>query len=400
MIKRTIICPVAFVYVLCFFTEAYSRDIDLDAIYLNSTSPYYSRLLEKKITAYQAVNSQLIDRDVSFASWADGFNIIYIRELPDLNIVCLHNRKTQTRTELLRLGGTITAAKTSLNGRYLYVKRFRNDRNLERSGETIVFEIRSRKANTLESNYPFIDFSLSSSGNEVLYETGKGIVEYFPDTRNKNIILGRNEYSDIISAHSPTIAYMSPNRKKMLLVNGSGGSYAAKIISHGRSYKLHGVSSCSEIFWINNNQVAFRKGNSGNYTVNMHDVESQRTTVLGGRSLNTNLQFSCLSKMVSFLQDQVIQLYDVRRNAVFMIGLEGEDLSFSPDGSKFISLYLKKLFLSDINQIKKKNLELVKNSTQIRDLYKNILDSRGDWLNEYTPEYLRKKISVYARLAE
>src|SRR5208337_5305446 len=104
--------------------------------------------------------------------------------------------------------------------------------------------------------------------------------------------------------------------------------------------------------------------------------------------------------IVSFLQDQVIQFYDMRRNAVLMIGLEGEDVFFSPDGSRFISLYLKKLFISNLNQIKRKNLELVKNSMQIKELYKILLDSKADWSNEYSPEYLRKKISVYGKLTE
>jgi hypothetical protein len=398
--NKTSICLAAFASIFCFYSGVYSRDIDLDAIYLNNASPFYTRLLEKKITAYQSVNSQLIDRDICFAFWKDGFNIIYIKEFGDLNILYSYNRDTQTQVELLRLDGTITAARNSVNGRFVFIKRLLRNGNTALSGETIVFDTRSKTTTKLESTYPFIDFSLSSSGNEILYETGRGIVEFSPDTLNKNIIVGRKEYSDIINPNSPTIAFLSPNRKKILLVNGSGGSYKAKIIFAKRSYGLSGVSSSSEIFWINNNQVAYRKGDAGNYTIHIYDVATQRSSVLGGRSLNTNLQYSSLSKIVCFLQDQVIQLYDLRRNAVLMIGLEGEDVFFSPDGSRFISLYLKKLFMSNLNQIKRKNLELIKNSIQIKELYKTLLDTKADWSNEYSPEYLRKKISVYGKLTE
>jgi hypothetical protein len=104
--------------------------------------------------------------------------------------------------------------------------------------------------------------------------------------------------------------------------------------------------------------------------------------------------------MVSFLQDQIILIYDVRRNTIVNIGLEGEDVFFSPDGSRFISLYLKKLFINNVNMIKRKNMELVKITKQINILYKNLLELKNDWMNEYSPEYIRKKISVYSKIAE
>ena len=50
--------------------------------------------------------------------------------------------------------------------------------------------------------------------------------------------------------------------------------------------------------------------------------------------------------------------------------------------------------------IKRKNMELVKISKQINALYKNLLELKNDWTNEYSPEYLRKKISVYSKIAE
>jgi len=96
----------------------------------------------------------------------------------------------------------------------------------------------------------------------------------------------------------------------------------------------------------------------------------------------------------------VIHAFDIRRVEKITIGLEGEDVSFSPDGNRFISLYLKKLFITSMATVKKKNIELAKTAKEISALYRNLLDARGDMANEYSPEYIRKKISIYGKLAE
>ena len=386
--------------VFCLYTSTFSRDINLDAIYINISSPYYAKLLERKFTAYQSVNSQLVDRDVIFAFWKDGFNILYLKEFSGLNILCSYNRNTQSYEELHRIGGIITSAKNSSNGKFIFIKRLREASDFSLQGETIVFDIHSKKIKVLDSPNPFVDYSLSPGGNELLYETERGIVEFSPDTDDTNVIVAKAAYSDIVKSNSPTIAFMSPNKKKIMLVNGSGGLYRSKFISAGKSWQLAGVTSSSEIFWINNNQVIYRKGDAGNYSVHVYDVAARRSAVVAGNSLNTNIQFSNISKMAAFLQDQVIQIYDVRRNTVVNVGLEGEDVFFSPDGSRFISLYLKKLFINNVDMIKRKNMELVKISKQIQALYRNLLESKSDWMNEYSPEYLRKKISVYNKISE
>lgn len=382
------------------YSRAHSRDINLDGIYVKESSPYYDKLLEKKLTAYQIVNSQFIGRNVIFASWNDGFNIIYIKEFPDLNILYSYNRITQSHTELCRIKGTIAAAINSINGRFIYLKRLRETEDHSVKGETIAVNLNSKKLQVLEPAYPFIDFSLSPDGRGILYETGRGIVEYIPETNTRSLIIERSEYADIVQSGSPAIAYLSPNRKKIVLVNGSGGSYRAKVFGHGASLKLDGITSASEVFWINNDRLVYRKGYAGSYSIHVYDAAARASKVLSGSSLNTNIRFSNLAKMISFLQDQIIQIYDVRRNQVVNTGLEGEDVLFSPDGSRFISLYLKKLFISNIHTVKKKNLEMVGISRQIKELYKNLLDSRNDWSNDYSPEYLRRKISAYNKIAE
>jgi hypothetical protein len=210
----------------------------------------------------------------------------------------------------------------------------------------------------------------------------------------------KSEYANIVSPGAPSIAYLSPNGKKIIIVSGSGGSYRSKLIASGKTWTVPGITSASEVYWLDNNLIIYRTGDSGNYSASLYDTATQKSTVLLANSLNTNIQFSVFPKMISFLKDQVIHLYDVRNNENINTGLEGEDVVFSPDGNRFISLYLKKLFLTSFITVKKKNIEMAKTAKQIMGLYQNILDSRKDLANEYSSDYIRKKIAVYGRMSE
>jgi hypothetical protein len=380
------------------YSIAISRDINLDAIYLKETSPYYNRLLESKLTAYETVNSQFIARHVIFAMWQNGYNIIYIKEFPDINILYSYNRITRAHTELCRMQGTIVAAASLVNGSYVYLKRLRVAEGQMVKGETIAVDLKTKRTRMLEPSYPFIDFSLSPDGRGILYETNSGIVEYCTETKVKSLIMRRSVYADIVKSGSPTIARLSPNRKKIVLVNGSGGTYRAKIFAYGRPLRLMGISSSSELYWINNNQLVYRKGFAGSYSVHVYDASAHGSRVLEADSLNTNIRFSNLAKMVSFLHDQLIRIYDIRHNQIIKTGLEGEDVLFSPDGSRFISLFLKRLFITNVYFVKRKYTEIADVSKQIISLYKNFLDSKNDWTNDFSPEYVKRKISVYNKI--
>ncbi len=399
--KRTVFCAYAVcLLALCLTPTLQARDINLDFVYINTESSFYSRLLEKKIEAYQAVGSQFIDRDVIFACWGDGNTIHYVKEAPRINVIYSFNRSTRRYRELYRITGTITAVKSSSNGRYLFIKRLiGGDRSMPR-GETQVLDVYSKKTTILESSYPFLDFSVAPGGNSILMENREGIVEYFPDTGRKTRVMQRKEYADILQPGAPVIAYQSPNRKQIVVVSGSGGSYQGKIIASGKSWQLPGITSASEFFWIDNNLLVYRRGYAGNFSVHLYNTATRKTSELLNNSLNTNIQFSVFPKIISFLQDQVIHVYDVRRIEKITIGLEGEDVSFSPDGNRFISLYLKKLFLTSMATVKKKNIELAKTAKEITALYRNLLDTKKDLANEYSPEYIRKKISAYSKIAE
>ncbi|MBP7734728.1 MAG: hypothetical protein KA369_02020 [Spirochaetes bacterium] len=384
----------------CLSSSLHARDINLDSLYINGDSNLYARLIEKKVEAYQKAGSQFIDRDVIFSCWGDGNSILYVKELPRLNVIYSFNRASRRTIELFRIQGTITAFKNSASGRYLFIKRLVEGENSMPRGETQVLDLSAKSAVTLESTYPFLDFSVAPGGNTILVETKDGIAEYFPESGRKVIVLYRKEYADIIQAGSPVIAVLSPNRKKIVVASGSGGAYQGKVISSGRSWRIPGMTSASELYWVDNALLVYRKGYAGNFSVHLYDTTTQRSTELLGNSLNTNIQFSVFPKMISFLQDQVIHAYDVRHLENITIGLEGEDVIFSPDGNRFISLYLKKLFVTSVTTVKSKNIELAKTAKEIIALYRNLLDARGSLANEYSPEYIRKKISVYSRIAE
>ena len=372
-----------------------ARDINLDNIYIKKNSPNYKRLLNKKMDAYQAVNSRFIDRNVIFAHWLNGFEITYVKELHNTNIIYLYNKKTRKKNEIARLKGAISTVKTSSNEKYIIIKRIILNKRSIPVGETLLLNIISKKFRKIGTVYPFLDFTISPGGNSILYETRKGIAELFPESGIRTILIKKTSYMDIASANAPTIALISPNRKKFVLLNGSGGRYKSKILTEKKSWKLSGVTSAAEIFWISNSRIIYRKGTTGNFSVNIYNLDTRRSKNISGNSLNTNIQYSKYPKIVSFLKDQLINIYDLRKKKKINTGLEGEDIHFSPDGNRFVSILFKKLFLTRTNTISRKTIELKKISAHLARLYKKILKSRKYWANQYSKHYIQRKISAY-----
>ncbi len=375
------------------------RDIDLDAVYIDTGSDLYRRLLEKKLEAYQKAGAQLIDRDVIFAWWNDGFTILYVKELRGTNIFYAHDRNRRRSREIARVGGTLTAIRSSLGGRYVFIKRLVKRGNNVPRGETLMLDLRSKRQVRLAPAGPFIDFSLSPGGDTILYETKDGILEYAPDGGRRTIVARRSEYSEITRGGDPVIARFSPNRKKILFVSGSGGSYRARLKARGQSRDIAGITSASELFWLDNDRIVFRRGGAGSYTVETFNASTGRFAVLHGGSLNTNICYSPVPGMLSFLYQQMIHFYDVRSGERTVAGIEGEDVDFSPDGNRFISLYLGRLFCTGTVTLRKRRPEIAAVTHDIANLYKKVLDSGREFSNDYSPEYVRKKISAYGKFA-
>ncbi|MBN2078265.1 MAG: hypothetical protein JW838_04825 [Spirochaetes bacterium] len=375
------------------------RDIDLDAVYIDTESDLYRRLVEKKLEAYQKAGAQFVDRDVIFAWWSDGFTILYVKELRGTNIVYSYDRNRRRSREIARVEGALTGIRSSLGGRYVFIKRIMERRNAVPKGETLMLDLRSREQKILEPAGPFIDFSLSPGGNAIIYESKNGMLEYSPGGGRRTSVVVRSAYSDMARSGDPVIAHLSPNRRKILFVSGSGGSYRARLSAGRQSRELAGITSSSELFWIDNDRVACRRGGAGNYTVEIFNAATGRFNVLLEDSLNTNICYSPVPGMLSFLHQQMIHFYDVRSGEHTVTGIEGEDVGFSPDGNRFISLYLKRLFLTGTVTSRKKRPELAAVALDIAGLYKKVLDSGKVFSNDYSKEYARKKIYVYRKFA-
>ncbi len=372
-----------------------ARDINLDSIYISRECPAYSRLITKKMGMYEYADSVVIDRDVVSARWIDGFSILYVKELPGVNIIHTYNRSNLKKREIGRFRGSVIATRLSSHGKYLFVKRLLvSDKNIPR-GDTLFVNIVSGRKRSIPSKSPFIDFSVTPSGNAVLHENNRGIVEYFPESGISRVIAEKMRYSNIITGQNPTVAYLSPNRKKLLCVNGSGGMYRGKVLSGGKPVYVNGITSATEVRWINNSTIVFRKGSPGYFSVCLFNTESRKTHVLMSNSLNTGLHFSPYPKMLTFQKDQLIYFFNVRKGTMYRTALEGDDVLFSHDGSRFISLFKKRLILSNYNTVLRNEQMLKKKAGEIKTVYGELLKKKKCLLNEFSYIYLRRKYQLY-----
>ena len=248
------------------------------------------------------------------------------------------------------------------------------------------------------SDYPFADCSMVPGEDSILYHSVRGICEYNPDFKTEKRIIPLNQYRSIIVKEGVTIPCYSPNRKKVLVISGTGGEYNAMVISGTKKIMLRGVSSANEIFWIDNERVLFRKGSMGDFSACIHELGSGETQTLAAGSLNTNIRYSPIAKVVTVLVNQLLHIYDIRTNSLLNCGIEGEDASFSPDGTRFVTLISKKLMLTTVHSVKKNGYLQKKYAETLIRIYGDALKDSAAWNNTYTPEYIKKKIMVYRKL--
>ncbi len=381
----------------CAFSFSSARDINLDEIYINKTSFYNHKLIDSKLDIYQKINSAFVDRDVSFAWWISGDEILYIKENISCNVNIVYRYKIYKNKseELTRFTGAVTAARVNNNGKYIIIKRLIQKDNLIPEGQLLILDTGTCEITANPTPYAFLDFSIPNAGNTIIYEKKNKIVEYHLDIKRSFTLLEKASYADIIVSKNPSFALLSPDRNKILVINGNGGYYKCKLIDKDRTFNIDGLSSSSEIYWIDNDRLIYRKGSAGDFSVVMFHIKNKKEKMLLSRSFNTNITFTPHPMKAAFLREQIINIYDFRKNIIINTGIEGEDVSFSPNGNKFISLLYKKLFIIDTVTINKKTIELKRSWNDILSLYKGIKLNNHEFTNEYSFFYLTRKIDAY-----
>lgn len=385
--------------IILFSCELMARDIDLDAIYLKRSSKSYVSIVEKKLDAYQFSRSQLVDSGVIFAYCLNGFEFAYIKEFKAINILYVFHRINLTKTEIVRFPGIVASVSSRPSGSLFLVKTFVAQNGFPKT-KTLIINLRNKTVRTLDATQGDITATLSPSGDSVFIERKNGINEYDPYANQYRLVLPTSRYFEIASKGVSAAAFFSPDRQSAICLCGSGGKYRAKLIVGKNSFIMDDITSTSELYWLNNNEIVYRSGFPGSFNAQIKNIRTGKNTLLVAGSLNTNIKYSQVSRSISYLHDQVITVYDLPNSLQYITGLEGEDVDFTPDGQRFASLYLKKLFITTIHTIKTKNIELKRIFCQISDEYSRAIKSREDWMNEYTPQYLNRKLQVYKKLSE
>jgi hypothetical protein len=386
-------------FFLLFCSISLARDINLDEIYIKRTSPLLKKLIFEKLDTYEKVNAVFVDRDVIFSGWISGDRIIYIKEAPgNINIIYRYHTRKQKNEAIYRLKGLITYAHIAWKGRYVFLKRLIQKEGTIPDGERVIINLESKEVIISQTVSPFLDFSIPANGNSILYESKRGFVEFYPDPGTRRLILERRRYQDIVTSKNPSIAFLSPDRRKILVINGGGGSYRGKIIQGRKSFRIAGISSATELCWIDNYNILFRRGSAGSFSAILYNVKRRRSKILIRNSLNTNISFSFHSRIISLIRDQVILLYFTRGRKLMNIGLEGEDVSFEPNGKYFTSLIFKKLFIVNLNTIIRKRIELRRSWRSLLRLYRDLSTDSGHYENEYSAHYIRRKVFLYRSL--
>ena len=341
-----------------------------------------------------------VDSDVIFAGWVNGDELVYIREIPGTqkNILCRYNRRYGRRAELRRFDGAVTHARISGNGRYLVIKRLIQRDRLIPEGELLVVNILSNSLTVLKSPSPFLDFTVSPDGGSLLQEGSGGIWETSFYTGMRRMTLKKGQYRGILHSSNPSLAFLSPDGNKCLVINGGGGSYNGAILAGGGARKIRGITASSEVWWIDNTQIAYRRGYTGNFSVVLHRLSDDTRRTLVDYSLNTNLHYSYQARMMSFLKDGIICLYGMGERKLLRTGLEGEDISFDPNGQYFTSLVFRKLFILNLGKVRRRQIEMKRSWGIILSLYEKLKLHTGEYENEYSGEYINRKVRLYRDL--
>ena len=393
MIKKNIVIFI----LLLINVPLFSRDIDLDAIYLGKDSSIYRQIVTAKEKLYSDISSLFIDSNVIFAEWSGGNDIIYIREFHGVNILYRYMRDTRKKQEIARFAGTVTSALLNRHGGTLYAKTLFYNDDAEAESETIAIDIQTGSLSKKKSRGLFLDFTLHPSGYGILWQTGDGIVKGYSFDSESKILVKSDAMKELLTGANPVLAFISPDEKKTVLITGNGGSYTTRLLTPAGQVGIHGVSSNSDLRWIDSSRFIYRSGGGGNYSVNIYDVSSGKSKMLLSGTMNPDINFSEIPGMITCLDNQMITVFTRDLKKRIDTGIEGEESFFSPDGGKFTSIYLGRLYINSLSMVQKYRIEIRRNASMLLSFYREAAKDKSSWQNDYSPEYITKKIRQYEK---
>jgi len=374
-----------------------ARDIDLDAIYLKPGSRNYIDIISAKEQLYTDISSLFIDSSVIFSAWSGGDDIIYVKEFRGVNIIYIYSRSGLKSRELGRFPGTVTAAVNNSRGNLVTFKSIFYNDNAEAESRDIHIDLVTYKIIEEKSGSLFLNFSPYPSAREIVEQSSAGISRRDPFTGRSSKLISRSDYSDMKCNGEPVIAHISPDGKGKLLVCGSGGNYSARLLHGNNTRDISGIVSAGDIRWINNDRFIFRSGGAGDYSVKIYDTDKNSSMTIISGTMNPDIHFSERPGLITCLENQMINIFSSDLKKRIETGVEGEETSFSPDGRRMISIYRGKLYVTSITMLEKYQIEIRRKAKKILSLYRKASESKNDWENGFTPEYLSKKISQYER---
>jgi len=375
----------------------FSRDIDLDAIYINSGSPLYKQIVAEKEKLYSTISSMFIDSNIIYAAWADGDRILYVKEFSGINIVYIYSKADMSRRELCRFPGTVTASVHNSRGNMVTLKTIYYNDDAEAESKNFHIDLSTLEIKEEISHSLFINFSPYPRARAITRQGKDGIYRYDPFTEKSSGIITQDLYQDMQCQGEPVIAYISPDEKKKLLICGNGGAYEARVISGGTKTGINGVTSAGDARWISNNRFIYRSGGGGDYSARVYDLNTKKTMELVSGSMNPDIHFSERPGLITCLENQMIIIFSADLKDKTVTGIEGEETSFSPDGRKFISILQGKLYVTSLTMVDKYQIEIRRNAENLLSLYRKASGMKNGWENEFTPEYIDKNISQYEK---
>ena len=265
--------------------------------------------------------------------------------------------------------------------------------------QNIYLNIPSGTVKTENSRAMFRDMTFHPTDDALLLNEGRGIVKYSPFTGVRELILPSSRYNDIIEAVTTVTAHLSPDRRKKAVIAGGGGEYKGKLFTESGTRNLSGVSSNLDLQWLDNNRFVFRSGYAGNYSVKIYETEENRQITLISGTLNPDIHYSHESGIITFLSNQVINVYNTKTGQRVHTGLEGEVVYFSPDSSRFTSIYLGKLWLTNMNMLLRRSIEIRRHARSMADLYTRAMQDKSVHENDYTLNYIKLKINLYKNIS-